>query len=182
MMAKEVGLKTPNTLVTNNFKFLNNSLDKDYAVKTLDTVIIHKKKSQGFIYTNISKGKELKNKDISTAPVILQKALLPKVDIRVTVVENFIHSVAINSDRDIREDWRIYKSKLQYKSLRLPAPILTKCKRLVKKLNLKFGAIDLIKYNNSYYFIEINPTGEWSWLLNTSGCDLDYRIARCLSR
>ena len=38
------------------------------------------------------------------------------------------------------------------------------------KLKLVFGGIDLIISNNKYYFIEVNPTGEWGWL--SSGCNI----------
>ena len=36
----------------------------------------------------------------------------------------------------------------------------------MKSLRLNFGAIDLIKQDNKYFFIEINPTGEWGWLVD----------------
>lgn len=32
------------------------------------------------------------------------------------------------------------------------------------ELNLNFGGIDLVYSNGRYYFIEVNPTGEWGWL------------------
>lgn len=42
-------------------------------------------------------------------------------------------------------------------------------------LNLNFGAIDLIQRNEEFFFIEINPTGEWGWITNDSrriDCDI----------
>jgi len=34
----------------------------------------------------------------------------------------------------------------------------------MNKLHLLFGGIDLAIVNDKYYFIEVNPTGEWGWL------------------
>lgn len=50
----------------------------------------------------------------------------------------------------------------------------------LQKLNLKFGGIDLIIHNGNYYFIEINPTGEWSWLMHHLNLDIDKEIAKLL--
>jgi glutathione synthase/RimK-type ligase-like ATP-grasp enzyme len=36
---------------------------------------------------------------------------------------------------------------------------------LLEALGLNFGAIDLVESKGSYFFIEINPTGEWGWLV-----------------
>ena len=36
--------------------------------------------------------------------------------------------------------------------------------RIMNKLHLLFGGIDLAIVNDKYYFIEVNPTGEWGWL------------------
>ena len=45
----------------------------------------------------------------------------------------------------------------------------------MKKLNLSFGGIDLALVEKKYYFIEINPTGEWGWLVSNS-CPIDKTI------
>ena len=47
----------------------------------------------------------------------------------------------------------------------------------IKALGLEFGAIDLALQDDVYYFLEINPTGEWGWLM---GAELP--IAEALAR
>ena len=40
-----------------------------------------------------------------------------------------------------------------------------RCIRLVKSLDLRYGAIDLvIERNGAITFLEVNPTGEWYWI------------------
>lgn len=42
-----------------------------------------------------------------------------------------------------------------------------KCINLVKDLNLRFGAIDLVcDLDGDYWFLEINPNGQWAWIEN----------------
>ncbi len=36
--------------------------------------------------------------------------------------------------------------------------------------------MDLILHNGIYYFIEVNPTGEWAWLVNKTGLRIDKAI------
>lgn len=48
------------------------------------------------------------------------------------------------------------------------------------KLKLQFGGIDLIYMKDTYYFIEVNPTGEWGWLLNSAGMRIDIAIVDCM--
>lgn len=50
-------------------------------------------------------------------------------------------------------DIRIIKSDL-------PNEVKTKLDLLMHKLNLNIGCIDLIKYQNRYYFLEVNPVGQ----------------------
>jgi len=35
----------------------------------------------------------------------------------------------------------------------------------MQKFELTFGGIDLIESCGKFYFIEVNPTGEWGWLV-----------------
>jgi glutathione synthase/RimK-type ligase-like ATP-grasp enzyme len=42
-----------------------------------------------------------------------------------------------------------------------------RCIELTKLLNLRFGAIDFIcDTSDNYWFLEINPNGQWAWIEN----------------
>jgi glutathione synthase/RimK-type ligase-like ATP-grasp enzyme len=88
-------------------------------------------------------------------------------DIRVTIVGNSIFSAEIDSqiNENTITDWRNTRDILPHKRIELPSEISDKCFKLCQKLKLNFGAIDLIKDQNSnYWFLEINPNGQWAWL------------------
>ena len=97
------------------------------------------------------------------------------------MIENNVIAIKITSNKKIDEDWRRYKNELTYAIFELPKKVNDFCINYVKKLNLNFGAIDLIFHNNEYYFIEINPTGEWSWLQQNTGYPFDEIIVNSLN-
>lgn len=84
------------------------------------------------------------------------------------------------NNKGIDGDWRIHKENLEYNLIILPTDIENKCINLLEKLNLKFGCIDLIKHKEDYYFLEINPTGEWDWLMYNLELDIDIKISELL--
>lgn len=178
--AKKIGFKVPKTIITNKVP-IKSTFGKKLIVKTLDPAILSFNDKEGFIYTNFVNYEELLKKDLSSVPVILQEALIPKVDVRVTVVGNKAFGVTIKKNkRGLNKDWRLEKENIEYELVNLPPNIERKCIQLTKKLNLKFGGIDLIIHDDKYYFIEINPTGEWSWLMHHLNLDIDKEIAKLL--
>lgn len=50
----------------------------------------------------------------------------------------------------------------------------------MKSLHLVYGGIDLAKVDDSFYFIEVNPTGEWHWLQNNTNIDFCSKIVDTL--
>lgn len=178
--AKKMGFKIPKTVITNCTNQKKFSDENNLAMKTLEPMMLNIEQKDAFIHTNIIENDDLINANISTAPVILQKALIPKVDIRVTVVDYFVFAVSIKkNDKGINTDWR-FEEDVHYEQIDLPTNIKEKCIELTKKLGLKFGGIDLVFYDNDYYFIEINPTGEWAWLMYHTDLKIDKKIAKLL--
>lgn len=179
-IASELGFLVPNTIATNYINLINYKYKK-VAIKSIDTALVSNKNEEGFVYTNIYPVEELMNIRY-TSPFFIQEALLPKVDIRVTVVKNAVIAVDICGNELLDEDWRKYKYHLVYNLRPLPKDIKSKCIQLLEKLELNFGAIDLVLVNDKYYFIEINPTGEWSWLQQNTGYKFDALIAKHLTK
>lgn len=176
--AQNAGLLIPKTFVGNVLP-QNIIPTKKYIVKSLDTALFYGKSQEYFTYTSVISGNELIDANIKEAPVILQEFLENKQDIRVTVIGNELFPVGITKNgENIYGDWRKNaKDTLQYKSETLPHDISSKIIKLMDKLGLLFGGVDLAFSNGKYYFIEVNPTGEWGWLSSYSAIPLEKAIA-----
>lgn len=178
--ANEIGFKLPKTLITNSGQ-VDIIESNDYIVKSLDTALFFTNDTEMFVYSNVVKGSEIKQSDLRDAPVILQEYIYPKIDLRVTVVSNRVYAVKIiKNGNGIDGDWRKLKDDVEFIPYQLPERIKKMCVLLLKKFKLLFGAIDLAYIEDEYYFIEINPTGEWAWLVDTAGQPIYKDIADVL--
>lgn len=182
-VAHEVGFEIPDTIVTNssNHVFGIKSFQDQVAIKGIDTVMVRDGDSETFGFTSFVSTAELSHEKLHAAPVVFQEALQCKLDVRVTVVGHEIFAVAITKNgQPISGDWRCQKAGAQFEAYELPNEVKDKCFRIVKKLDLVFGAIDLAQAGDSFYFLEINPTGEWGWLIDAAGLAIDDSVASWL--
>lgn len=181
-VANEIGLTIPKT-------FLGNALpdniveNSNYVIKSIDTALFYNGNEEYFTYSTKLNSQELKNIYLKSAPIIFQEYLDNKIDLRVTVIDRSIYAVSITDNGNgIDGDWRkTPKEELLYTIVDLPEYVQNKIFKLMDKLNLVFGGIDLAKVNNEYYFIEVNPTGEWGWLTST-GLPIDKEIVSALRK
>lgn len=177
--AKEIGFDIPYTIITNTNDIL---VDERYVVKSLDTAFFNIKGKEGFVYSNIIDKEKLESANLNLAPVTIQEYIHPKIDIRVTVVGHDVFATTITSEgKGVDIDWRIVKDNVEFKTISLPQIIKEKCILLLKELGLNFGAIDLLKTpENKFVFLEINPTGEWAWLVHTTNQPIHKSITNLL--
>ncbi|WP_345005774.1 hypothetical protein [Snuella lapsa] len=112
---------------------------------------------------------------------IFQNEISKEYELRVTVVNGKIFAAKIDSQSNdnTKLDWR--KGRLKFSRYRLPQHIEEMCLRITSKLNLNFGAIDLIKTKNNYVFLEINPNGQWVWIENDTGLNISDEIINFLT-
>lgn len=182
MVASEVGFKVPETEIGNSFNS-SRIIDRKVIVKSLDTVLLREGNDCLFTYTSYVEPSELVKEHISSAPLIVQHYIAQKTDVRATIIGDNIFAVKITSNGvGIDNDWRLTKRELiEYSDVLLPDSLIESCRMFMKKLKLSFGAIDFIESNGEYYFIEINPTGEWGWLSNETR-KIEKHIADALSQ
>tara|TARA_R110000787_G_scaffold43856_2_gene107379 strand:- start:1712 stop:2659 length:948 start_codon:yes stop_codon:yes gene_type:complete len=121
---------------------------------------------------------------VEIAPVIYQREITKAYDVRVTVVQDNVFAVAIHSQdhQDTELDWRRgSRVDLKHRNITLPDELAQKCCSLAKVLGLNYGAVDLI-YDTSgcYWFLEINPNGQWAWIERQTGASLSSAIVDTL--
>lgn len=181
-VAASCGFKVPETLVTNNAVRVRDIFPERLVIKSLDTVLLRDGDDCLFTYTTIDHGAALRDDTVAAAPLLAQRFVEQKIDLRVTIVGNRVFAVRIlSANAGVTGDWRVLpKSELQYQDLELDRETADRCINVTRQLGLTFAAIDLLETPEGIFFIEVNPTGEWGWL---SGSDrpIDEAIAAWLA-
>lgn len=123
-------------------------------------------------------------------PGIYQHYVEKDHELRVTVIGRRVFAVQINSQQTSRGrvDWRDAQwqpiggaSDLTFQPVALPKRIEQACLRLVRRLGLVYGAIDLIVTpERKYVFLEINPSGQFLWVEHETGLPLLDALAEML--
>lgn len=165
--AKKLGFQVPATLMTNDPAApVGHHIGAQIALKSIDTFLLKDGQDQLFGYTTITTWPSLDTCDLAQAPVTAQQALTGKRDLRVTVIGSRAWCVEITrNDIPVEGDWRLTpKNEICIHDVEIPEAEKQRCISLVRGLNLSYGAIDLAITADGYWFIEINPTGEWGWL------------------
>ena len=181
-VAASCGFQIPATLATNDVDRIREVFPDSVAIKSLDTVLLREGDDCLFTYTILNPGDELSDETVHAAPLMAQRALEEKTDLRITVVGEDIFAIRILSrGSSIVGDWRtVPKHDLEYHDIVLSDDIAECCRLLTHRLGLSFAAIDLVETPQGVFFIEINPTGEWGWL-STKERPIDHAIASWLS-
>src|SRR5262249_36883674 len=116
-------------------------------------------------------------------PVLFQADVPKRVELRLTVVGDQVFAAEIHSQEanHTRQDWRRYD---RYQTPHLPHPlppeVAERCRQLVSRLGLSYGAIDLTPTPQGLYVsLETNPNGQSLWIdlqtglpISTAVCDL----------
>jgi len=189
--ARKIGFKIPNTLITNNFDkakefYLNNQKEGGSSInKAIIESTIRRNNEFYGIYTHKIKLEDFQDERmIRYNPCLFQEYVPKKIELRITVVGQKVFAAEIHSQKSKKTeiDWRHYDFENVTHSIhKLPKEIEQRCILLVKKLGLRFGAIDMILTpDNDYIFLEINPNGQWGWIEEFTGLSISKSIAELL--
>lgn len=191
--ATTLGFRIPDTLATQDPEALRTFFKAhggQIIVKPLATGYIerHAEEKDSLIYTNRVLGEHLENlQDLATCPTLFQRLIQKQCDVRITVVDGDIHTVALTAREksgqqrcDIR---RNNMSDVSYGKIDLPADVERSIRVLMENYDLRFGAIDMVVSTAGvWYFLEINPNGQWAWLDMTASTNIAASFVRAFSQ
>lgn len=190
LVAQKNGLTVPKTLITKSKKELLNFIES-----TKSKTLINKRISESGDFVENGKLHDIK------PTVLFDKTMLDKIpdffessffqekierehEIRTIYFNNEFYSSAVFEKEEV-VDYRInlhlsekYPRIIPYK---LPNDIELKLRRVMKELNLSCGSIDLIySKDNQFYFLEVNPVGQVSFISNVCNYYLECLYAKYL--
>lgn len=122
--------------------------------------------------------------DYAVVPMIYQREILKAVDVRVIVIKDEVYATAIHSQEhsETEVDWRVwdaYDFDLRHEPITLPETIANGCREMTRRFGLKYSAIDLARGRDGYYyFLEMNPNGQWAWIERKTGLPIRDALIR----
>lgn len=178
-MAHRIGLAVPDTLITCRSSSIRHFLQKhcgDVVVKAVRHGFVIGDEGMQLAGTQrIDSSFPDRMHQYAGVPAIYQEAISRRSDVRVVVVDTTVFAVEIMGASD-HVDWRIAEitgQSLDYQLIRLPLKIEQSCMTIVREFGLRYSSIDLIRSkDNGFVFLELNPSGQWAWLEQITGCPI----------
>ncbi|WP_264537362.1 hypothetical protein [Flavobacterium sp. N1736] len=187
--AKKQGLKIPHTLITGSkeklktFYDIFNSKNGIIAKRILDTLYYQDDDFHYNFNLTFQITDEILDKTSNEFAIsFFQERIIADFEIRVIYIDGYFYSSAIHNfvnTVDIRTKY-IEMNDLRIVPFKLPFVIEEKLEKVFKKFNLNYGSADLMYCNDDYYFLEINPTGQVSFINNACNYDLENKLAKIL--
>lgn len=115
-----------------------------------------------------------------------QEYIDKEFEVRAFIINSKVYSMAIfsQSSDSTKTDYRKYDftNPNKYVPFQLPKFITGQILNLMKKLLLRTGSVDIIKskLDNKYYFLEINPVGQFEILSTICNYNIEFEIAKYL--
>jgi hypothetical protein len=179
--AVRVGLPVPRTVITNDVRQVR-LLGDPLVAKAVGSALVEEEDESFFIYTSEADPGEASDSEVRLAPVIFQRRLWPKEDYRVTLVGPRVFVAKIAEQNQQLLDWRASSVAPLFETAQIPGEIERKLLALVAQLGLTFGAADLCRVGEDWFFLEVNPNGEWGWLETSVGLPVSEAIVDELCR
>lgn len=181
-VAQAVGLQIPRTLVTSvpqaAYEFIR-QLAPDRAVCKAFLAL-----PNAWRETRLVSEEDLSRMQaVRLAPVIFQQ-YIEGVDLRVTVVGQELFAAEIDARHSSYPvDMRMVIGEANVRPVELPPTVAESIHRLMQRLGLVYGALDLKRTDaGQYYFLEVNPAGQWLFAEQRAGLPITQRLAALIGR
>lgn len=172
-IAAALGIAIPQTIFTNDAKEVlefSKQVSGPVITKMQHSFAIYEQGEENVVFTNVIGEEELNNLEgLELCPMTFQEKVEKKVELRITIVGDKVFTAAIdpNTSERAQTDWRRDGNNMihDWVKYELPQEISEKLLKLMDRLGLNYGAIDVIVTpDDRYVFLEVNPSGEFFWL------------------
>lgn len=180
--AQAAGLLVPPTLYTNQTSEILSFFKQQHAEKLICKMVSQPETSMsgaGLRSTMLISEELLEEVEaLAICPMIYQPYIDKQYELRVAYVDGECFAGKINQKGSV--DWRVSNDE-KWEAYELPDYLCASITQMMGKLGLIQGAIDLIRDpDGKYYFLEVNPQGEWGMLQKNLGYPIAERLADAL--
>lgn len=170
LAARDEGFVIPETLMTNDPARLaefRERLGCDVILKMFWPMTWRDTDGKDYFTetSRIARGEAIDPHGVRLCPGIFQRLIDKDYELRVTIFGKEATALALYSQSYEKTlDWRVDQSlgKVPAKIVHLPAEIEAKCRAIMQRLGIAFGAFDIVVGTDGrYYFIEVNQSGQF---------------------
>lgn len=189
-LAKKIGILTPVTKVVCSIDEIMAEFESicDYVItKPASDIFYYTKNGKEIFipYTRKIKLTELDNLFPSSFfPSLFQEYIEKEFEIRTVFLVDTFYSMAIFSgkNKNTIDDFRNYDFNYfnRHIPFQLPLNIQENLQLLCQKLDINFCSIDLIFRQGEYYFLEVNPVGQFGMTSLPCNYNIERKIAEIL--
>ncbi len=109
---------------------------------------------------------------------LTQQRITTRRHVRLTVVDGTMFAALIESPH---LDWRRDPDACRYQTLETPVQVAGPVRRLMALLRLRCAGLDFaIDQSGCWWFLEINPNGQWLWVEHATGLPIAAAVATAL--
>lgn len=178
-LARQIGLSIPETLITNDplrvRAFWSESGGRIVYKPLLET------SSRWRETRRLTRAELAKLDAVRLAPVIFQRRVPGRADVRATVIGSEVFAAAV----DLRESEYPLDARLSrgaYERHELPVEVQEHLTVLIRRLGLEYGAIDLrLTPDGEYVFFKVDPSGPFLPVEQSAGLPIGAAVAAHLA-
>ena len=185
-VAKKFGLKIPATYIINNKVQLKKILvqEGELITKPIENCvnILLKERAIGMKTTLISNLSQIPQ---SFPPALVQKRVQKKFEVRTFyILGNFFSAKIVEENFDeVDHRLSLINFSSRYEIFNLPKEIENKIENVLSYFNLNCSSVDvMIDENGDYIFLEINPTGQFTYHSFFNNTYLEKEISLALKK
>ena len=168
-IANKIGLKIPETIITNDLdkvKHFYNTKNKKIISKNLSNPLFFIKKNEFYgTYTTSVYERDLENIEKIFFPSIFQNNISKIIEIRAFyfLKKFYCYAIFSSNNKKTNTDYRLYDFEIPNRIMKfnLPKNIEIKIIKFMEFFDLHTGSIDLIYDGKNYFFLEVNPQGQF---------------------
>ncbi|MBZ6253600.1 ATP-grasp ribosomal peptide maturase [Streptomyces olivaceus] len=181
--ARACGLHIPPTLLTNrpdDVRAFAAEVGGPIVCKPVASPVLIEGGQLKSVYTQRLVPEDLEDlRGVDTTAHLFQ-AWAPKAyEVRLTIAGDRMLAAAIHAGSEAAHaDWRSDYGSLTYTTTTVPDSVAAGVRRLMDRLQLRFGAADfIVGPEGQWTFLEVNPCGQWDWIQGATGLPIAEAIA-----
>ncbi len=180
---RRAGLTVPDTLITNKPAEARAFAERhgwNVVYKTFTPVTVTRDGADHHAYTTQVTPELLDDEAVRYTAHLFQQRVDKTHDVRLVVVGDQMFAIEIHSPEG---DWRRSYDRNTYRVCGVPDEVAAGMRALLETFGLNFAAADFaVDRDGRWWFLDLNPNGQWAWLEQATGAPISSAVADLLAR